>query len=171
MQTRTLRTVYVFFVISHARRRILHGNVTAHPTAPWVWRQIIAATPWNMAPRFLIRDRDRNDGGHFVPKAAALGIETILTPVRAPKANAIAERVIGTIRRECLDHLIVLTERHLRRVLREYVAYDNDTRPHQSLGDQPPSGPRTPTLRGGAQRLASRPILGGLHHAYFWDAA
>ena len=70
-----------------------------------------------------------------MPKAAALGIETILPPVRAPKANAIAERVIGTIRRECLDHLIVLTERHLRRVLREYVAYDNDTRPHQSLGD------------------------------------
>ena len=98
VQTRTLRTFYVFFVISHARRRILHGNVTAHPTAPWVWRQIIAATPWNTAPRFLIRDRDRNDGGHFVPKAAALGIETILTPVRAPEANAIAERVIGTIR-------------------------------------------------------------------------
>ena len=171
VQTLTLRTFYVFFVISHDRRRILHWNVTAHPTAPWVWRQIIAATPWNTAPRFLIRDRDRNYGGHFVPKAAALGIETILTPVRAPKANAIAERVIGTIRRECLDHLIVLTERHLRRVLREYVASYNDTRPHQSLGDQPPSGPRTPTLRGGAQRLASRPILGGLHHEYFWDAA
>ena len=92
VQTLTLRTFYVFFVISHDRRRILHGNVTAPPTAPWVWRQIIAATPWNTAPRFLIRDRDRNDGGHFVPKAAALGIETILTPVRAPKANAIAER-------------------------------------------------------------------------------
>ena len=127
----------------------MHWNVTAHPTAPWVWRQIIAATPWNTAPRFLIRDRDRNYAGDFVPKAAALGIETILTPVRAPKANAIAERVIGTIRRDCLDHLIVLTERHLQRVLREYVAYYNDTRPHQSLGDQPPSGPRTPTLRGG----------------------
>jgi transposase InsO family protein len=94
-----------------------------------------------------------------------------LTPARAPKANAIAERVIGTIRRDCLDHLIVLTERHLRRVLREYVAYYNDTRPHQSLFDQPPSGPRTPALRDGAQRLASRPILGGLHHEYFWEAA
>ena len=171
MQTLTLRTFSVFLVISHNRRRIMHWNVTAHPTAPWVWRQIIAATPWNTAPRFLIRDRDRNYAGDFVPKAAALGIETILTPVRAPKANAIAERVIGTIRRDCLDHLIVLTERHLQRVLREYVAYYNDTRPHQSLGDQPPSGPRTPTLRGGRSALASRPILGGLHHEYFWEAA
>ena len=91
VQTLTLRTFYVFFVISHDRRRIMHWNVTAHPTAPWVWRQIIAATPWNTAPRFLIRDRDRNYGGDFVPRAAALGIETVLTPVRAPKANAIAE--------------------------------------------------------------------------------
>jgi transposase InsO family protein len=132
VQTLTLRTFYVFFVISHDRRRIMHWNVTAHPTAPWVWRQIIAATPWNTAPRFLIRDQDRSYGGDFVPRAAALGIETVLTPVRAPKANAIAERVIGTIPRDCLDHLIVLTERHLRRILREYVA---------SWGCKTPSAP------------------------------
>ena len=87
VQTLTLRTFYVFFVISHDRRRILHWSVTAHPTAPWVWRQIIAATPWNTVPRFLIRDRDRNYGGNFVPKAAALGIETILTPVRSPQSQ------------------------------------------------------------------------------------
>ena len=149
----------------------MHWNVTAHPTAPWVWRQIIAATPWNRYPRFLIRDRDRNYGGDFVPRAAALGIATVLTPARAPKANAIAERVIGTLRRECLDHVIVLTERHLRRVLREYVSSYNDTRPHQFLGDEPPTGPRPPARRGGAQRLASRPILGGLRHEYFWEAA
>ena len=129
-------------MISHDRRRIVHWNVTTHPKAPWVWRQILAATPWNRHPRFLIRDRDRNYGGGFVSKAAAIGITTVLTPVRAPKANAIAERVIGTIRRECLDHLIVLNERHLRRVLREYLAYYDAVRPHQSLGDEPPAGPR-----------------------------
>ena len=90
-----------------------------------------------------------------MPRAATLGIETVLTPVRAPKANAIAERVIGTIRRDCLDHLIVLTERHLRRVLREYVAYYNTTRLHQSLGDEPPAGPRTSSRRDGPQRLVA----------------
>ena len=88
VQTLTFKTIYGFFLISHDRRRIMHWNVTAHPTAPWVWRQIIAATPWNRHPRFLIRDRDRNYGGDFVPRGAALGIATVLTPVRAPKANA-----------------------------------------------------------------------------------
>ncbi len=94
-----------------------------------------------------------------------------MTPERAPKANAIAERVIGTIRRECLNHLIVLTERHLRRVLREYLAYYNAKRPHQSLGDEPPTGPRAASRGDPPQRLASRPILGGFHHEYFWEAA
>ncbi|PZC44200.1 MAG: Transposase InsO, partial [Chloroflexi bacterium] len=153
------------------RRRLMHWNVTRHPTQAWVWQQIREATPWGVQPRFLIRDRDRCYGGDFVRRAAALGITTVLSPVRAPQANAIAERGIGTLRREGLDHVRVRSERHLRHVLRDYVAYYNDTRPHQSLGDQPPSGPRTPARRGAAQRLASRPILGGLHHEYFWEAA
>ena len=106
-----------------------------------------------------------------MPRGAALGIATVLTPVRSPKANAIAEWVIDTMRRECLDHVIVRTERHLRRVLREYISYYNDTRPLQFLDDEPPTGPRPPARRGGAQHLASRPILGGLHHEYFWEAA
>ena len=104
-----LQTLYVFFFISHGRRRLVHLNVTAHPTARWVWRQLIAATPWGEQPRYLIRDRDRCYGVTFVRDAAQLGIETLLTPVRAPKANAIAERLIGTLRRECLDHLITST--------------------------------------------------------------
>jgi transposase InsO family protein len=162
--TLTFRTLYVFFVIAHDRRRIVHCNVTAHPTAPWVWRQIIQATPWNTGPRFLIRDRDTSYGGDFIPKAARLGIQTILTPVHAPKANAIAERVIGTIRRDCLDHLIVVNERHLRRVLREYIGYYNATRPHQTLGLHPPDGPRLTGTPGSA--IVVRPVLGGLHHIY-----
>ncbi len=109
--TLRLQTLSVCFVISHDRRRILHWNVTTHPTKIWVWHQIIAATPWGVRPRFLIRDRDGACGRDFAQKAARLGITTILTPVRAPQANAIAGRVIGTIRRECLGYVIVLNER------------------------------------------------------------
>ena len=111
----------MFVVIDHGRRRIRHRNVTEHPIAPWIWRQMIEATAWGQQPGFLIRDRDRSDGGDFIARARRIGIETILTPVRAPNANAIAERVIGTLRRECLDHVIAVNERHRRRVPGEYV--------------------------------------------------
>ena len=123
VQTLTFRTLYVFVVIGHHRRRIEHWNVTAHPTAPWIWRQVIAATAWDRTPRFWIRDRDTSYGRDFIAKAAGIGITTIRTPVRAPQANSIAERVIGTLRRECLDHVLVWTEPHLRRVLTEFVRY------------------------------------------------
>lgn len=103
-------------------------------------------------------------------RARAIGIETVLTPVHAPKANALVERVIGTIRRECLDHLIVLNEAHLRRVLREYVAYYNDARPHQSLSLEPPAGPRTLPLCSPRHRVIATPVLWGLHHVYDWAA-
>ncbi len=114
MKTWTFRTLYVFIVISHERCRIEHWNVTAHPRAPWVWRQVIAATAWSRTPRFWIRDRDASYSGDCVPKAAGIGIRRVLTPVRAPQANSIAERVIGTLRCECCDHMIVRNERHLR---------------------------------------------------------
>jgi len=102
LPTVIFHTLYVFFFIAHDRRRIVHLNVTAHPTAEWVWRQLIAATPWGDQPRYLIRDRDRCYGDAFIPRAARIGIQTLLTPVQAPKANAIAERVVGTLRREWL---------------------------------------------------------------------
>jgi putative transposase len=101
--TLTMSTLYVFFVVSHDRRRIEHFNVTRHPTADWVWRQLIEATPWNRSPRFLIRDRDRASGGDFIARATRISIQTVLTPVHAPQANALAERVIETLRRECVD--------------------------------------------------------------------
>ena len=170
VQTLTFRTLYVFVVLGHGRRRIVHWNVTAYPNAEWVWRQIIEATPWGSRPRFLIRDRDRSYGGDFVRRAGAIGIETVLTPIQAPKANALAERVIGTIRRECLDHLIVLNERHLRAILREYVDYYNEARPHRSLALQPPSGPRELALPSERKHVVAEPVLGGLHHVYDWAA-
>ena len=144
--------------------------MTAHPTAPWVWRQIIQATPWNATPRFLIRDRDRSYGRDFVRRARAIGIATVLTPIQAPQANALAERVIGTIRRECLDHLIVVNERHLRGVLGEYIAYYNTARPHRSLGLRPPSGPRGLPAPSERDRVVADPVLGGLHQVYRWAA-
>jgi transposase InsO family protein len=169
VQTIAMRTLYVVVFISHDRRRIVHVNVTRHPTAPWLWRQLLEATPWGSRPRFLIRDRDRSFGADFVPRAARIGIETVLTPVRAPNANAIAERVIGTLRRECLDHVIVFNERHLRRVLHEYVGHYNRMRPHRSLTLDSPEG-RPPQRRPRLGRVQSRPVLGGLHHEYEWAA-
>jgi transposase InsO family protein len=123
VQTLTFKTLYVVLFITHGRRELVHWNVTAQPTAAWVWRRLIEATPWGRQPRYLLRDRDAVYGGDFVPRARRLGIETLLSPVRAPRANAIAERVIGTLRRACLDHLIILNERHLRAVLREFVRF------------------------------------------------
>ena len=162
VQTWAFRTVYVFVVISHERRRIEHWNVTAHPRAQWVWKQVIAATAWNYTPRFWIRDRDTSYGGDFIPKAAGIGIQTVLTPVRSPRANSIAERVIGTLRRECFDHVIVWNEHHLRQLMAEYVRFYNEDRPHQSLGLEPPNGPKPV----GSGPIITEPVLGGLHHVY-----
>ena len=116
VHTVTFRTVYVFVVIDHHRRRIEHGNITAHPTAAWVWHQVIEATGWQRPPRFWIRDRDVCYRSDFDARAGAIGITPLRTPVRAPQANAIAERVIGTLRRECPHHVLVWNERYLRRV-------------------------------------------------------
>ena len=121
----------LFWVLARlVRRELVHLNVTSNPTAAWIWRQLVAATPWGRSPRHLIRDRDAVYGRDFVPRARRLGIETVLTPVRAPQANAVAERLVGTLRRECLDHLIVVNEAHLRAVLSEFVRFFNRERPH-----------------------------------------
>ncbi len=109
--------------------------------------------------------------GTFNPRAAGLGIEAILTPIQAPKANAIAEREIGTLRRECLDHLIIINERHLWRVLREYVAHYHGGRPHPTLGLETPTGSPARAGPPRADRIIARPMLGGLHHEYEWLAA
>ncbi len=169
VQTLTLRTLYAIVFIAHGRRRIVHVNVTQHPTAQWIWQQVIEATPWGTAPRYLIRDHDRSYGKEFINRAADIGIATIVTPVHAPNANAVAERVIGTLQQECLDHVIVLNEQHLLRVLHEYVEHYNGMRPHRSLAlDSPRGRPPKPVPESG--RVISRPVLGGLHHEYEWAA-
>jgi hypothetical protein len=124
--------------------------------------QLLEATPWSRRPRFLIHDRDAVYGGDVDRRLAGLAITGVRTPPRAPKANSIAERIVRTIRTECLDHLIVIDERHLHAVLTEFAAYYNRDRPHRSLGLQAPipGGPITQGL------VISRPVLGGLHHVY-----
>jgi hypothetical protein len=162
LPTVAFRTLYVLFFVTHGRRELVHLAVTAHPTAAWVWRQLVEATAWGRRPRHLVRDRDAVYGGGFIARASGLGIETVLTPVRAPRANAIAERVVRTLRNDCLDHVIPLNEAHLPAVLTEYAAYYNADRPHRSLHLEPPV-PRSPT---GSRPVRVRSVLGGLHHAY-----
>ena len=165
VQTLTLRTLFVLLFIPHDRRELVHLAVTGHPFAAWVWRQLVEATPWRRQPRYLVRDRDAVYGRDSVARARGLGIETLLTPVRAPRANAIAERVVRTLRNECLDHVIVANEAHLRVLLDEFTAYYNADRPHRSLQLEPPLAPhRDVRSRAGPSR--ARPVLGGLHHVY-----
>jgi putative transposase len=160
--TLTFNTLHVLVFIAHCRRELVHVNVTSNPTAAWVWRQIIEATPWSRKPRHLLRDRDAVYGRDFRKRAGRIGIDAVATPIHAPKTNAIAERVIGTLRRECLDHLIVLDEQHLRTVLTEFVQYYNQERPDRTLGLQTPQLKARPTT--GIVR--SRPVLNGLHQVY-----
>lgn len=156
------KALCVLVFIAHGRRELVHVNVTAHPTAAWVWRQLIEATPRGRTSRYLPRDRDAAYGGDFRERARHLGIETLLSPVRAPRGNAIVERVVGTLRRDCLDHPLVLNERHLRVALRELVRYYNADRPHRSFGLETPR----PAARLEVGPVRSRPVLGGLHHVY-----
>src|SRR5919109_721044 len=118
--TLTFKTLYVLVFIAHGRRELMHVNVTANPTAAWIWRQVIEATPWRRTPRHLLRDRDTVYGRDFCGQARRIGIDAIATPVASPRANAIIERFIGTLRRECLDHMIILNEQHLRAVITEF---------------------------------------------------
>jgi len=162
VQTLTFKTLYVLVFVAHERRELVHVNVTSHPTAAWVWRQLIEATPWGQKPRHLLRDRDTVYGRDFRARAERIGIDAIATPVASPRANAVAERVIGTLRRECLDHLIILNERHLQSVLREFVQYYNAERPHRTLHLETPQR----ALRPVEGPVRSRSVLGGLHHVY-----
>jgi transposase InsO family protein len=127
--TLTFKTLYVLVFIAHGRRELVHVNVTANPTAAWVWRQLIEATPWDNKPRHLLQERDAVYGRDFRRRARRIGIDAITMPIRSPRANAIVERVIGTLRRECLGHIIVLDEQHLRSVLTEFIRYYNQERP------------------------------------------
>ena len=131
--TVTFRVLFVFVVLAHARRRVVHFNITEHPTARWTAQQVSEAFPWEVVPRYLIRDRDRVYGVAFKKRVTCMGIAEVLTAPRSPWQNPFAERVIGSIRRECLDHVIVLNQRHLRRILDAYFEHYHRWRCHRSL--------------------------------------
>ena len=156
------RLLFVLVILRHERRRLISLSVTAHPTADWIARQIIDAFPWDEAPEYMIRDRDGCYGQAVTKRLAAMGIRDHPTPRRSPWQNGHAERLIGSIRRECLDHIVVFGEAHLRRILAAYAGYYNELRTHLSLGKDSPRC--RPIQRLG--QLAARPILGGLHHQY-----
>ncbi|MCC6907035.1 MAG: transposase [Phycisphaerales bacterium] len=162
--TITGRVLYVFVILHHARRRVIHFNVTAHPTAEWVVRQLREAFPFDSAPRFLIHDNDSVFGQAVDRCLSAMGITQVRTSLGSPWQNAYAERVIGTMRRECLDHVIVLNEQHLLRLVGDYLNYYHESRCHQALGRDSPNG-RTPDLPGDGPIIAE-PMVGGLHHRY-----
>ena len=156
--------LFVFIVLSLARRRVLHVNVTAHPTAAWSAQQVVEALPWSTTDRYLIRDRDGIYGQLFRNRVDGLGLEEVVIAARSPWQNGYAERFIGSLRRECLDHVIALDERQLLRIVRSYVAYYNKSRTHLSLGKDPPE-PRAVQAADAGEIVAIREV-GGLHHRY-----
>ncbi len=161
------RPLYAFFIVALATRRVVHVGVTRHPTDARVAQQLREATPYDQRPRYLVRDRDSKYGPTFARVAAATSIRELRTAYRAPKQNATCERFLGSVRRDCLDHVLVLGEAHLRRVLREYVAYFNTARPHQGLQHGTPAGVARPVLRPETRgQIQAVPVLGGLHHTY-----
>jgi transposase InsO family protein len=162
--TVTFRVFYVLLVLRHERRRIIHFNATTNPTAQWTAQQIVEAFPFEAPPRFLLRDRDSIYGPHFADRIKHMGIEEVLIAPRAPRQNPYAERIIGSIRRECLDHLIVRSEDHLRQILWEHLAYYHEARTHLSLDRNAPD-PRSvqPPQKG---KVVAKACLGGLHHCY-----
>jgi len=163
------KLLYVFLVLAHDRRRILHFNVTEHPTAEWTAAQLGQAFPWDTAPRYVLRDRDRIYGDAFHIQAAGMQITEILTAPQSPWQSPYVERLIGSIRRECLDHVIILGVESLRRILRSYITYYHDSRCHLSLDKDPPETREVQPPDKGIIIEISK--VGGLHHRYERRAA
>jgi Integrase core domain. len=159
--------LFVFLILAHDRRRVLHFNVTMNPSAEWTAQQIVEAFPWSDVPACLLRDRDGIYGAHFQRRVRGLGIEQVLTAPRSPWQNPYVERLIGSIRRECLDHVAVLNERHLKNILRSYFSYYHGWRTHQSIDRDAPNGRPIQSV-GNVIEIGE---VRGLHHHYERRAA
>jgi len=163
------RILYVFLVLAHDRRRVVHFNVTEHPTAEWTAAQLVQAFPWDKAPRFLLRDRDGIYGKAFRVQAKSMEITEVLTAFRSPWQSPYVERLSGSIRRECLDHMVILNEISLRRHMVSYLDYYHGSRCHLSLGKDSPDGRAVEAPEMG--QIVAVPKVGGLHHRYERRAA
>jgi putative transposase len=167
--TATFRLLYTVIIVGHNRRKVIHFDVTQNPTQVWLAHQMTEAFPWDTAPRYLLRDRDASYGQVFRSRLQAMGIKEVVTAARSPWQNAYVERIIGSVRRACLDHVIIFGERHLRGVLSSYFQYYHKTRTHLSLAkDCPESRPVHPPTSG---KIIAFPQVGGLHHRYERRAA
>ncbi len=155
------RQWYVFVEMELKTRRIIHTGVTKYPTDKWTAQQLREATPWGQGPKYLIRDRDKKYATHFT--AVGASIKELKTPYRTPEGNGVCERFMGNLRRECMDHILIHDDKHLRRVVTDYTAYFNQERPHQGIGQRIPDQTRSKPTSG---RVTSKTILGGLHHSY-----
>jgi putative transposase len=170
--TARFRIIYVFVVMEIGSRRVLHCNATPYPTSEWTMQQLREAIPSDHEYCFLIHDRHATFSNELDAAVNTLGLQVLKTPIRAPQANAFCERLIGTMRRECLDYMIPLNDRHLRRILREWVAHYNRGRPHSRLGPGIPDHRSAPSPRAHrhrfeeSERVISTSVLGGLHHEY-----
>jgi putative transposase len=165
------RPLFAFFLIELKSRKVIHVGVTQSPTDSWVAQQLREATPYGQAPKYLLRDNDGKYGSCFARVATTSAIEMLRTPVHAPRANAICERYLRSVRQECLDHLAIFGEKQLQRVLNDYVAYFNQARPHQGIAQQIPEASR-PALSShhAGDRVIAVARVGGLHHDYQWAA-
>ena len=165
------KTLHALVIVHHASRRVVHVGVTDHPTDEWITQQLRDATPFEEKPTYLTCNNDKRYGPLFERVAQASGIEVIHTPYEASRANAICERFVGSLRRECLDHMLVIGELQLIRVLKEYVSYFNPARPHQGIAPQLPAPTVSSTGEAKAGKVMAFPVLNGLHHDYRWAAA
>jgi transposase InsO family protein len=169
--TLTFRVLYCFFVIEYGRRRILHFNTTAHPTSEWIIQQLQEAFPLPCPHRYVVLDRDAKFGSDVIEFLKASGIKPIRTSVRSPWQNGIAERWVGSCRREMLDHVIPLNEQHLKRLGNEYLAYYHEDRTHNALNKQTPARRPIQSRPDTSCEILSPPWIGGLHHRYSWSDA
>jgi len=165
--TASLRVLFVFLILEHKRRRVLQFGVTEHPTAEWAAQQLVEAFAYRDTPRYLIRDRDGIYGIEFRRRAQSLGIKEVMTAPRSPWQNGFVERLIGSIRRECLDHVVLLSQRHLRKILTSYFVYYHRSRTHLALAKDSPDS-RVTMSQG---EIVAIPQVGGLHHRYERRAA
>ncbi len=165
------RQLFAFFIIELKSRKVIHVGVTRSPTDSWVAQHLREATPYGQAPKYLIRDNDNKFGPCFARVATTSAIEILKTPYHAPRANAICERFLRSVRQECLDHLLIFREKQLQRVLNQYVVYFNRARPHQGVQQQVPERRRSaPSSQYAGDKVIAIPKVGGLHHDYQWVA-
>ena len=169
--TATFKILFVFIVLRHSNREIVHFNVTSNPVAEWTAQQVVEAFPGDSTPKYLLRDRDSIYGSVFRNRVKNMDINEVISAPQSPWQNPFVERVIGSIRRECTDHVIVFSKTHLKKVLADYFNYYHKDRTHLSLVKDTPNGRPIETRPTGKSKVIALPRVGGLHHRYTWKKA